>query len=291
MIAVSLALLSAVGYGLSDFLGGVLSRRGSPWPVAVAGQVSAAVCTGAVALLAGGHPTGAHFAWAALGGAGTAIGSGFLYRGLAAGRMGLVAPVSAVGAAIVPVLVGLGSGERLSWLVGLGFVVAVPGIWLVSVGPRPQTSRRDGARRLAWRMPAAVPAGLVDGVAAGLGFGVLFVALGQIPRSAGLLPLALCQATSVPVLVVVAMALRAAWVPRDRASRLGVLTGPLGTVATGAFLLATQHGYLSVAGVLASLYPAVTVLLAVAILRERIWLRQGIGLALCGVALACIAGG
>jgi drug/metabolite transporter (DMT)-like permease len=296
MIAVSLALLSAAGYGLSDFLGGFLSRRGSAWPVAVAGQLSAAVCTTVVALLTRGHPTGAHFAWAVLGGAGTAIGSGFLYRGLATGRMGLVAPVSAVGAAIVPVLVGLASGERLSWLTWLGFGAAVPGIWFVSVGPRDPASRRDGlrsgaGRSKAGRMRAAVPAGLGDGLAAGLGFGVLFVALGQIPRTGGLLPLALCQATSVPVLVVVAMALRVAWVPRDRASRLAVLTGPLGTVATGAFLLATQHGYLSVAGVLASLYPAVTVLLAVVVLRERIRLRQGIGLALCGASLACVAGG
>jgi uncharacterized membrane protein len=282
MIAVALALLSAAGYGLSDFLGGVLSRRGSAWPVAVAGQVSATVCTAAVALWTGGHATTAHYAWAVLAGVGTAVGSGFLYRGLASGRMGLVAPVSAVGAAIVPMAVGLGSGERFGWLVGLGVIAAIPGIWLVSVGqPDPPAGRKR----------PRVPPGLGDGLAAGLGFGVLFVALGQIPRSAGLLPLALCQATSVPVLVAVAVALGAAWVPRDRPSRLGLLTGPLGTVATGAFLLARQHGYLSVVSVLASLYPAVTVLLAAALLSERIRLRQGLGLALCAVSLACIAAG
>jgi drug/metabolite transporter (DMT)-like permease len=128
-------------------------------------------------------------------------------------------------------------------------------------------------------------------LAAGLGFGVLFVALGQVPRTAGLVPLAVCQATSVPILVLAAVALRAAWVPADRPGRLALLTGPLGTVATGAFLLATQHGYLSVAGVLTSLYPAVTVLLAAGLLRERIRLRQGLGLALCAVSLACIAAG
>jgi uncharacterized membrane protein len=289
MIAVVLALMSAVGYGLSDFLGGVLSRRGSAWAVAVAGQASAAVCTGAIAVLGAGHATTTHFAWAALGGAGTAIGSGFLYRGLASGRMGLVAPVSSVGAAIVPMTVGLSSGERLSWPVGLGIIAAIPGIWLVSVTPADPLTRTSGTSSPATPTRTRIPAGLGDGLAAGLGFGVLFVALGQIPRTAGLMPLALCQAISVPILIILAIALRATWTPRDQASRLAILTGPLSTIATGAFLLATQHGYLSITGVLASLYPAGTVLLAAAVLHERIQLRQGIGLGLCGLSLASIA--
>ena len=119
----------------------------------------------------------------------------------------------------------------------------------------------------------------------------MFVALGQIPRSAGLWPLATCQATSVPVLIAVAATLRAQWVPLDRVSGLATLTGPLGTLSTGAFLLATQRGYLSIAGILVSLYPAGTVLLATAVLKERIHLRQGIGLGLCTLAVTCIAAG
>ena len=110
-------------------------------------------------------------------------------------------------------------------------------------------------------------AGLVDGVLAGLGFGVLFAALGQVPDTAGLWPLTLCQAVSVPVVVLLATALRGplgAARPRGAAGPAG---RPLGAAATGLFLLATQRGFLTVAGVLASLYPASTVLLAALVLQ------------------------
>jgi drug/metabolite transporter (DMT)-like permease len=290
MSAVLLALFSAAAYGASDFLGGLLSRKGSVWPVAVAGQLSAALCTSLVAGFVPGSPTAGNFAWAALAGAGNAMGSGFLYRGLASARMGVVAPVSAVGAALVPVLVGLAAGERLSWIVALGMFAALPGIWLVSTVPG-NSRPAPAASRPQEPDSRFFPAGLGDGAAAGLGFGILFVALGQVPRIAGLWPLAMSQATSVPVLIAAAVALRAPWQLRDRASRMSLLTGPLGTLATGAFLLATQHGYLSIAGVLTSLYPAGTVLLATAILKERIHARQGIGLGLCAVAIACVAAG
>ncbi len=289
MAAVLFALFSASAYGLSDFLGGVLSRKGSAWPVAVAGQVSAALCTSAVALFAGGHPSSGHFAWAVLAGVGTAVGTGFLYRGLASGRMGVVAPISAVGTALVPVVVGIATGDRLSWIVYLGVAAALPGLWLVSTAatstdstPRVPNPDAHGPSRAA---------GLRDGGAAGLGFGVLLVALGQVPSGAGLWPLAACQATSVPVLIAIAVGLRAAWKPGDRASRLALLTGPIGTLATAAFLLAAQHGYLAVAGIITSLYPASTILLATAILHERIQLLQAIGLGLCGIAVACVAAG
>jgi drug/metabolite transporter (DMT)-like permease len=93
-----------------------------------------------------GHPNIANMAWAVLAGVGTAIGSGFLYRGLASGRMGVAAPVSAVGAGLVPVLVGVAAGERLSWIVALGVFSALPGIWLVSTVPA-SGRRRPGAGR------------------------------------------------------------------------------------------------------------------------------------------------
>jgi drug/metabolite transporter (DMT)-like permease len=291
MAAILLALFSAAAYGLSDFLGGFLSRKGAAWPVAVAGQLSAAFCTSLVACLVPGHPNASNFAWAVLAGAGTAMGSGFLYRGLASGRMAVVAPVSAVGAALIPVLVGLAAGERLSWIVALGVFAALPGIWLVATVPASSRPLPAARRPQAPGRRFLLPAGLADGAAAGVGFGILFVALGQVPRGTGLWPLATCQAVSVAVLIAAAVALRAPWRPRDRASRLGLLTGPLGTLATGAFLLATQHGYLSVAGILASLYPAGTVLLATAVLKERIHALQGIGIGLCAVAVACVAAG
>jgi uncharacterized membrane protein len=279
-MAVVLALCSALAYGLSDFLGGILSRRTSAWAVAVVGQSSSTACTALVAVFVAGQPAGQDYAWAAVAGIGSGVGTGFLYRGLSSGRMAVVAPVSAVGAAVVPVLAGTLTGERLSIIVWLGIAAALPGIWLVSSTPD------AGAPKRTW-----VAEGLVDGVLAGLGFGMLFAALGQVPDSAGLWPLALCQLVSVPAVVVLAAMLSAAWVPRGSTVRWAVLAGPLGATATGAFLLATQQGYLTVAGVLSSLYPASTVLLAAVVLHERVHRAQGVGLLLCGIAVALVAGG
>jgi drug/metabolite transporter (DMT)-like permease len=280
--AVLLALGSALAYGLSDFLGGLVSRRTSAWSVALVAQSSSAVCALVAALFIGGDPRPVHFAWAVLAGVGGGVGACFLYRGFAAGRMSVVGPVSAVGAALLPVLVGVVTGERPSLVVWVGVLAALPGIWLVSSTPEdPLAPGRD-------RAPTG---GVVDGVLAGLGFGVLFAALGQVPDSAGWWPLSACQAVSIPSVLVLAMVLGADWVPRGRPVRLAVLCGPLGASATGLFLLASQHGYLTVAAVVSSLYPASTVLLAAVLLHERIHRAQGVGLALCAVAVVCVAGG
>lgn len=282
-MAVLLALCSALAYGFSDFLGGVLARRTSPWQVAVVAQTSSTVCVAALAFVVHGHPHGPDFAWAALAGVGSGAGAAFLYRGFAAGRMGVVAPVSAVGAAVVPVVVGAATGERPALLVWLGILVALPGIWLVSSEPADPLA--EAGRR------ASVAGGLTDGVLAGLGFGMLFAALGQIPQGAGWWPLTVAQATGIPAVVLLATLLRQDWLPRHPAARWALLAGPLSAGATGFFLLATQAGFLTVAGVLASLYPASTVLLAAVVLHERVHRAQGLGLGLCAVAIACVAGG
>jgi drug/metabolite transporter (DMT)-like permease len=282
-MAVLLALFSAVAYGLSDFVGGLLSRRTSAWAVAVVGQASSTVVTAGVALFVPGTAQPADFAWALLAGVAAGMGTGFLYRGFSSGRMSVVAPVSAVGAALVPVLVGAVTGERPTPLVWAGVVAALPGIWLVS--STPEDPMRAGEPR------ESVAAGLVDGILAGIGFGVLFAALGQVPDGAGWWPLTVSQAISVPAVVLLAAALRADWRPRGRTVRLAALCGPLGATATGSFLLATQHGFLTVAGVLASLYPASTVLLAAFVLKEHIHRAQGVGLVLCGIAVAFVAAG
>lgn len=277
-MAILLALGSALAYGLSDFVGGLLSRRTSAWSVAVVAQLSATGCTSLIAIFVSGSPRWEHFAWAILAGSASGVGSGFLYRGFASGRMSVVAPVSGVGAALVPALAGTLGGERLSVVVWLGVLLAFPGIWLVSM-----TSMSMDR--------VAVSQGVVDGVLAGLGFGVLFAALGQVPEQAGLWPLAAAQAMSVPTVIVLALLLRATWRPRGATVWWALLAGPLGATATGAFLLASQSGYLTIAGVLTSLYPATTVLLAAAVLHERIHRSQGLGLLLCAVAVGLVAGG
>ena len=287
-MAILLALLSAVAYGVSDFVGGLVSRRASAWTVAVVGNSASTLCVAVLALFVAGAPAPADVGWAVVAGIGSGAGTGFLYRGFSSGRMSVVAPVSAVGAALVPVAVGALGGERVSGLVWLGIVAALPGIWLVASDPEDDLSRVEGASSSS---RTTLADGLVDGVLAGLGFGVLFAALAQIPDGAGLWPLTVSQAVSVPVVVVLALALRADWVPRRGPAWWALVAGPIGAVATGSFLLSTQLGFLTISGVLASLYPATTVLLAASLLHERVHRAQGLGLGLCAVAIALVVAG
>lgn len=283
-MVVLLSLASALTYGLSDFLGGILSRRTSPWIIAVSAQATAMVLWSAIALVAGGAPTGRDLAWGVLSGVGGGIGAAFLYRGLGAGAMSVVAPVSAVGSALIPVAAGFVAGERPTVITWLGVVVALPAIWLVSLVDT-SAAPADGRPR------RSRVAELTDAMLAGLGFGVLFTALGQVPEKAGLAPLAVSYVVAVVATAALAAALGAAWLPRDRAAASGIGVGVLGSSATALFLLATQSGLLTIAAVLSSLYPATTVLLAAVVLRERISRAQGGGLALAVLAVVLVTAG
>lgn len=279
MSTVLLALLGAAAYGVSDFIGGLFGKRASAWAVAATGGLGGAAAALVLALLNPGDPSAVDLAWGAAAGVGTGSGTAFLYRGLASGRMGVVAPVSGVLAVILPVVVGVVTGERPGLLVWLGIVAAVPAIWLVAREPvagEPTGPAGSGAR---------------DGVLAGTGFGVLFTCLGQVSDGAGFWPLVLNQLVGVVVVAIAATVLGVVWVPREKAAWGGALAGILGGIATMAFLLATHHGLLSVAAVLTSLYPAFTVLLAALVLREPVHRLQAWGLGLCGVAVVLVAMG
>lgn len=281
MATVVLALAAALLYGLSDFFGGIVSRRASVWSVAAVTQVTAVVVMGAAAVLFAGRPGPEDWWWGALAGIGTGFGTGFLYRGLAAGRMGVVAPLSAVGAALVPVAVGLATGERPPLLTWIGIGCAFPAIWLVSSSAEPAGDANAPRGRLGQ--------GVLDGLLAGLGFGLMFSALGQVADTAGLWPLAMAEVTSVPAVIGLAMLMGHAWWPRQRTAWLGTIVGTLAVAATVFFLLATQSGLLTVAAVLSSLYPVFTVLLAAIVLHERIHGPQAIGLVLAAIAVALVA--
>ncbi|MGP4025768.1 EamA family transporter [Actinomadura sp. 3N407] len=275
-LGILLALSSALAYGAADFIGGAGSRRHSSWQVVLVGQAAGALVMLVAGLMLPGNPATRDFAWALLAGAGSATGSIFLFRGLARGRMGLVAPISAVGAAVLPVLVGVTVGERPSWLVGVGMLAALPGIWLVS---RETTSDQ----------PARTRGALADGAIAGAGFGILFIALAQISADAGLLPLAANQLIGAILTILAAGSLRQPWRPRRGVLGWGSASGVLGASGTLAFMIATGATSLGIAGVLASLYPAVTVLLAASVLGERIGTGQRTGLGICTLAVATLA--
>ncbi|MDL5351563.1 DMT family transporter [Microbacterium sp. zg-YB36] len=275
-VGILLALLSAVAYGASDFLGGIGARRFSPWQIVFGGQVAGGVVMLAGGLMLPGSPTPADFVWALLAGVGSATGSIFLFRGLARGRMGLVAPISAVGAAVLPVVAGVAFGDRPGWLAWVGMLAALPGIWLVSRG-----TAADGA--------VHARGSLIDGAVAGVGFGILFIALSQISGGAGLLPLAANQATGAILAMVAAASLGQPWRPSRGALGWATASGVLGASATLAFMVATGATSLGIAGVLASLYPAVTVILAATFIRERVGVAQRVGIAICTLAVAAMA--
>ena len=271
-----LALASAVSYGASDFVGGVGARRSSPWQILLVGQVAGMLALFIAALLRRGEPVASDFAWAVLAGVGSAAGGLFLFRGMARGRMGLVAPISAVGAATLPVLVGVALGERPGLLVWAGMAIALPGIWLVS-----REAGRDRPPR-SW-------AALLDGAVAGAGFGLLFIALAQIRADAGLLPLAANQLTGAVLTLGAALLLRQPWRPTRDVLAWGGASGLLGAAGTLTFVLSSGATSLGIAAVLTSLYPAVTVLLAAGVLRERLTASQGAGIGICTLAIIALS--
>lgn len=275
-MAIVFALVSAFAYGISDFLGGLFAKGVSAWQVAVVGQSSSAIFALLVGLFISGDPTTSDWVWAGTSGIGGGFGAAFLYRGLSRGRMGVIAPISAIGSALVPVAIGLALGDRPSALVWLGVAFAFPAIYLIS--------------QVVETAPAA-EGGILDGVLAGLGFGLMFAMLGQVGDDAGFMPLALTQIGSVLGVILTATLLRQGWLPRDRLAWRAFAMGPLGITATGAFLYATHHGLLSVVSVIASLYPAGTVILAAVVLREKIHTNQAFGLALAVLAVGLVAAG
>ena len=276
MIAVWLGLLSATLLGLSDFVNALVTKRSSPWAVATLACTGA----GAVALLAapifGGRLSGLDLLWACVAGVGSGVGTVYLYRGLAAGRMGVVAPVSAIGSALIPICFGGLAGERPGLLVWVAVVIGLPGIWLVAKAPSPAaTSSQRGID-------------VRNGLAAGAGFGLLFGGLGQVSPDGSYWALVLCEVIAVAVLIAAAYFVGARWLPRGRGDWVGFASGIIAGIGILSFMLASQTSLLTIAAVLASLYPAVTIVLAVALLREHVSRPQALGLALRAATVALL---
>jgi drug/metabolite transporter (DMT)-like permease len=276
-VAVVLALASALVYGAADFCGGMASRRATAFVVVALSQAAGLVALLVVLPAVGGSPTVADLAWGA--GAGLAGSGGLVlfYRALAAGVMSVVAPVTALTAAAVPVLVGLGVGERLAPWSALGIALALVAVVLVAAEGGLPTLR------------SARSAGLLPALAAGLGFGVFFVLLDQTRPESTLWPLVASRSVSVALVLLLGVALRASLRIRGRTALLVVLAGVLDMAANALFLAATQQGQLAITGVLASLYPVSTVVLAQLVLREPLVRAQLAGLATAAVAVVLIS--
>lgn len=284
-MTIVLGLAAALAYGMSDFVAGLLSRRVHFAQVALIGNVAASALI-VLALAATDHPvpTPPALLWGVASGVGSAFGTLTLYRGLARGRMGVVAPLSALGAAALPVVIGVGLGDRPSAQAWLGVSLALPAIWLVS------TSGHDGAE-LSGRSRLAA-SGVFDGLFAGVAFALLFIGLKLAGNSSGLWPVVAGQGMALVLLTTVLVGTqRTVEQHRLRSPDVAgaVAVGALGACGAICYFLSTQAGLLSIVAVLTSLYPAATVVLAAVLLREGVSRRQAAGLLLAGPSIILIA--
>jgi drug/metabolite transporter (DMT)-like permease len=268
-------LASAASWGAGDFTGGVSARRSNVYGVVIVSQAAGLVLLIGLALalvepLAGPRD----LFWGAAGGMAGGVGAVLLYRGLATGRMGVVAPVAAVVSAGVPVLAGMAL-EGLPTIPQLvGFGLAVVALWFVS---RTGGGLTVGARELA--MP----------VLAGAGFGIFFIAIDRVGEGAILWPLVSARISSLSLLLVVAILMRQGAMPAKGHWPLLVLVGVFDAGGNAFYALAAQAGRLDVAAVLGSLYPATTVMLARLVLKEQISGQQWLGIAAALAAVLLIA--
>ncbi|WP_067450568.1 EamA family transporter [Actinomadura macra] len=292
-----LALGAALAYGVADFLGGAVARRSTALK-ALAWCVPMGLAVVLLsALITGGDAGWGPMAWGF--GAGLAGGTGLItfYRALARGPMSVVAPVSALTAAVLPVAVGTLRGERLDAMVLAGVLLCVVAIGLVSMedGGAEDASGAKGPAASGWRR--LVDSGPVMAGVSGACFGIFFVLLKAAGDDGGLWPLVAARAGNL-VVVLVALLFMAllrggeAGPPVSGRALIGLalLSGALDAGANALYFVAVQNGMLSLAAVLTSLYPAITVLLARIAYSERLRAVQRIGMAVAvaGVALVTV---
>ena len=272
-MAAVLALTAAVCWGAGDFSGGLASRRSNPFRTIFLSYCVGLVLMVLVALGRGEKFTSlADLGWGALAGLSGMVGIGFLFRGFTAGRMGIVAPISAVLSATLPVVFDTLTNGLPHELQLVGFGLALVGIWLLA---RPE--------RLVGR-----PKGLGMAVLAGLGFGGFFIGLSQVNGNAVFWPLAAGRGACVAVMAAIALTTRQRVILPKSPFGLYLLVGVLDVSGNLFFLLATQNGRLDVTAVLGSLYPAVTAFIAWLIIKERMSRLQVFGVAAAVLAIALI---
>jgi uncharacterized membrane protein len=274
-MGILLGLAAAALYGGSDFAGGLASRRLGALAVSMVGSTAATALVWAVLLFSRGPaPTTHAVVWGLVSGLGGGLGTLVLYRGLARGRMSVVGPVSAVGAAVVPVVAGLALGERPGALAAVGVLLALPAIALVAA---------NGSAR------GILRTALGDGLIAGVAFGMMFVGLAQAGGHAGLWPVAAEQTSSLLVILAAKLRSRERLGLTVRNIGLPIAAGVSGMAATLTYFYATQFGMLATVAILTSLYPGVTVALARIVTHERFGVAQRIGFGLCALAVVAIA--
>lgn len=278
-MAVLLGLAVAATYGTGDFFGGLATKRTTTWSVVVVVQVVGLAALLVLVPLDGvPMPAGGDLVLGAVASFAGTAGVGFLYLGLARGPMGVVAPITAVGAAVLPVAWGLLQGERPSTAAMVGVVLALMAVAFIARHP-PEHGRDEPA--------VAATSTLVMAVASGLCFGTFFVLISHTHDGSGFWPLLSGRAASIPLLVAVLALAGQKVVPARASLGSAALAGFFDVAANSLLILAVREGLLALVSPVASLYPATTVLLARLVLDERLHRLQvgGLAVALAGVTL------
>lgn len=278
MVAVLLSLVASAAWGFSDFFGGFFSRR-MPMPsVLFVIEVGGLLTAGTILIVSGdAFPDGQHALIALVAGLLGITGLGIFFHALTLGTMSIVAPISATGA-IVPVAVGVATGDRLTAIIVAGLVLTLVGIALAG------REAEDPERRAVDDRKAI---GLA--IVAALCFGTFFVAYDSAADASVPWAIILARLPAIPLVGLIVWRRR---MPLPRGQDLLRLMGAaqLDCMATSLYAAAVTQGALSVVAVIGSLYPVTTVLLARFVLGERLQRMQaaGVTVALVGVALVSL---
>lgn len=270
-------LASALTWGAGDYGGGLLSRRASGLGIVLVSQVVGMAIAAAIAVVkTEPWPGASDVGWSIVSGIAGVVGISCLYRGLAVGRMGTVAPVTAVLAAALPVLAGILLEGLPSPIVLTGIGLAIVAVLLVCrVSPGEGSGRR----------------GLGLALAAGTALGTFNVTIAHLTEGLVFGPLTIVRGVEALLVVAIITATRTSWRLSDRILPLVLLVGVLDMSGNAFFILARQAGQLATAAALSSLYPVTTVILAAAFLRERITVVHAIGIAAAAAAIVLITTG
>jgi drug/metabolite transporter (DMT)-like permease len=271
---VGFALAASLSWGAGDFSGGVATRRAKVLSVVIAAHAIGLMMLIALALIwSEPFPTTLDIIWGSVAGLAGAVGVVAFYQSLSVGRMGIVAPITAMLSAAVPVIFGVFFEGLPGPLQLIGFVLALIAVGLIS-----------GLGVVKGR-----PKGLGLAFLAGLGFGSFFILISRVSHGEIFWPLAAARLASFLFLLAVILVRRQEIIPKKSVLPLVFLAGALDVAGNVFFVLATHAGRLDVAAILSSLYPAVTVLLASIILKERVTRIQTIGIFIALVAIPLIS--
>ena len=274
MTTIIFGLIAAVIWGAADFNGGMASKRSNPYGVVIAAHSLSLLLLIALIVITGESiPPLQDLLWGGAAGIGGGIGLMLLYRALAEGRMSVAAPVSAVIASGLTVIIGAATeGFPSLWIV-FGIALALIAVWFTA------SDKNTVIHINELQLP----------VAAGIAFASFFVCFERASGTSLLWSLAAVRVVSIVSLLSYVTFTRQKWIPQRNSLVPIVLSSVLDTAGNAFYALAARYGRMDIAAVISSLYPGATVLLAWMLLKERIGRLQTIGILLALAAIVILS--